>query len=271
MFRYCTGILTRGGGPTMEYHQQRYARALDDAILPGCHWLDLGAGTRIHGGWSGVAPGALAARAARLVGIDVAAPHLARHPHLTERIVGVGEALPFADASFDVVTANMVLEHLADPAAVFREIARVLRPGGRFVFVTPHRGHPLVATASVILHPRLRSLWAERVEGRPAEHVFPTYYRANTRAAIARAAGAFRTVLVERFASFPICQRLPLLREVERAAIRLAELPWGAHFRSNILGVLERPGVTSLSGDVTTLSGGAGTRFGTLRGDGPGR
>lgn len=42
-------------------------------------------------------------------------------------------ALPLGDAEIDWVTSNCVLNHAGDKAAVWREIARVLRPGGRFV------------------------------------------------------------------------------------------------------------------------------------------
>src|SRR4051812_41705293 len=48
--------------------------------------------------------------------------------------------IPFPNRSFDVVAANMVLEHVADPARFFREVARVLRPGGHFV------GHSISGT-----------------------------------------------------------------------------------------------------------------------------
>ena len=48
-------------------------------------------------------------------------------------------ALPFADAAFDVVfTAYGVVPFVADSARVMAEAARVLRPGGRFVFSTTH-------------------------------------------------------------------------------------------------------------------------------------
>ncbi len=52
---------------------------------------------------------------------------------------GVGERLPFADVSFDAVVCMEVLEHVRDPAAVVAEAARVLRPGGVFIFSGPNR------------------------------------------------------------------------------------------------------------------------------------
>jgi SAM-dependent methyltransferase len=44
-------------------------------------------------------------------------------------------ALPFADAAFDLVTCRLAAHHFGDPARAFREVARVLRRGGRFVLV----------------------------------------------------------------------------------------------------------------------------------------
>lgn len=47
------------------------------------------------------------------------------------------EKLSFDDASIDLHVSQDVFEHLFDPAAAFREIARTLRPGGAHVFTTP--------------------------------------------------------------------------------------------------------------------------------------
>ncbi|SHH01709.1 bifunctional 2-polyprenyl-6-hydroxyphenol methylase/3-demethylubiquinol 3-O-methyltransferase UbiG [Marivita hallyeonensis] len=53
--------------------------------------------------------------------------------------VGVGEDLPYPDASFDAVVCVDVLEHVSDLPQVIREVARVLRPGGTFLFDTINR------------------------------------------------------------------------------------------------------------------------------------
>lgn len=51
-------------------------------------------------------------------------------PDRTEFVVGVGEALPFAPESYDLITMDDVLEHVIDPQSVLQECSRVLRPGG---------------------------------------------------------------------------------------------------------------------------------------------
>ena len=48
-----------------------------------------------------------------------------------------GEALPFADASFDLVTSFDVIEHIEDDVTALRDLARVLKPGGRAAIAVP--------------------------------------------------------------------------------------------------------------------------------------
>ena len=62
-----------------------------------------------------------------------------------------GEALPFADASFDLVFALDVLEHISDDRAAAAELMRVLRPGGTLLATVP--AHPLLwSRHDVALH-----------------------------------------------------------------------------------------------------------------------
>jgi SAM-dependent methyltransferase len=58
-------------------------------------------------------------------------------PYSTTDVLGVGECLPFKDNSFDAVFSLAVLEHVRDPFACAREIARVLKPGGELYCVVP--------------------------------------------------------------------------------------------------------------------------------------
>ncbi len=75
------------------------------------------------------------------VGIDVTEAIVAeaRQRGVYDRVeVASGTALPFADGAFSTVVSNCVIEHIPDVEAVVREVARVLAPGGRFVFSAPN-------------------------------------------------------------------------------------------------------------------------------------
>ena len=63
-------------------------------------------------------------------------------PYPVEITVGDLAELPFPRASYDVVTAWAVLEHLRAPSRFFRKIGELLRPGGRFIFVVPNVSAP---------------------------------------------------------------------------------------------------------------------------------
>jgi len=79
------------------------------------------------------------ARGASAIGVDLSAEMLelaARlHPEVEFREADAG-ALPFADATFDAVTGNFLMPHVADLPAVVVELARVLRPGRRLALTT---------------------------------------------------------------------------------------------------------------------------------------
>jgi SAM-dependent methyltransferase len=226
------------------FHQHRYAEELDRLVPRGGAWLDIGAGHRIHSGWKGVTSADLASRAGYLAGCDVGDDVL-NHPHLHDKRVADAASLPWPDATFDLVSANMVVEHLANPAAVFREVARVLKPGGAFVFVTPNRRHPIIMLASLLIPPPVRRLYGIVIERRAAEDVFVTEYRCNTVADISRLAAStgLRPEVLEAFVSeFPI---LPgILGKTEAGLGRLAaRSALGQRLGADIIAVLRRPPV----------------------------
>lgn len=74
------------------------------------------------------------------VGIDVAHGYLVQAGSRCVRVARADATdLPFKRATFDAVLATEVLEHMVDDAGAVREVARVLRPGGRAVFTAPNR------------------------------------------------------------------------------------------------------------------------------------
>ena len=74
-------------------------------------------------------------------GFDIEIERLAegRRDGIVGMIAAVGERLPYADNSVDVILSNEVLEHVEDDRASAREIVRVLKPGGRAVIFAPNR------------------------------------------------------------------------------------------------------------------------------------
>jgi len=117
------------------WQDPRWRRALVSAVAPaaGERVLDVATGT-------GMVAAELLARAdCSVVGIDQSAEMLAAArarfaaagSERVQLIAGEAEALPFADASFDALTFTYLLRYVEDPKATLRELARVLRPGGR--------------------------------------------------------------------------------------------------------------------------------------------
>lgn len=112
---------------------------VEEADLRGRDVLDIGCGF----GWFTLA--ALEAGASAVVGVEPTERDLATaRRHLSDPrcslVVAGAEALPFEDGTFDTVVMWEVLEHVPAGAEqqVFVEVARVLRPGGRFYLSTPH-------------------------------------------------------------------------------------------------------------------------------------
>jgi SAM-dependent methyltransferase len=97
--------------------------------------------------------------------------------------------LPLPDESVDVIMSRSVFEHLTDPAAVYREFARVLRPGGTIVFLTANMWDYGTIVARLVPN-RLHGAIVQHVEGRPPEDTFPTAYRTNTRRDVDKLASA---------------------------------------------------------------------------------
>lgn len=128
-------------GAVLSFGQDpRWRRALVQAIAPqpGQRVLDVATGT-------GLVAFELAHRGCEVVGIDQSEEMLAgaraalqRRPSLAHRVRflrGEAEALPFDQGEFDAVTFTYLLRYVDDRLATMRELARVLKPGGRIGMV----------------------------------------------------------------------------------------------------------------------------------------
>ena len=133
---------------------------------------------------------------------------LQRHPQLAHdewfRLMRPDGTIPFTDASLDLVTTFMVVEHVTEPAFFLREVARVLRPGGYFIAHTISSLHYVTwmrRMLGVLPHTWTQRL-VRRLYSREDHDTFPTRYRMNTPARIARVAEpfGFEPVRVRRYA-----------------------------------------------------------------------
>lgn len=156
-----------------------FFRLCANNISPGSRILEIGAGP-------GNEFSEFLSQRGRVTGIDVD-PEVRDNRWLSEAVVFDGGEMPLASGSFDACCSNWVLEHIQDPAAHFREVARVLRPGGIYCFRTPNLYH-YVAMGSKLLPFFMHLNLANRLRAldESAHDPYPTFYRANTRSALRR-------------------------------------------------------------------------------------
>jgi SAM-dependent methyltransferase len=132
----------------------------------------------------------------QIVGIDPDWRSVREHRLALPRVAGSGR-LPFAAASFDVVYASWVLEHWRSPGDELAEIARVLRPNGVFVFITPNKHHPLIWLNRLLGSVAgIQKAAVAQIYGRAEADTFPVFYRASSSAELSRLAATQQLELV---------------------------------------------------------------------------
>ena len=130
----------------------------------------------------------LRGRVANVIGVDVD-PVVQTNPTLDEAHVVTPDTagrvtIPLPDASVDLIVADWVLEHIADPAPAAAEFHRVLRPGGWLCARTPNRwGY--VGLAGRLVPNRLHARLLAKLQPSRKDHdVFPTFHQMNSLGAL---------------------------------------------------------------------------------------
>lgn len=261
MWRLLDRYFGRGAYPSLRavlapervHVQDFYPRLVLEALRSHRRWLDAGCGHDLFEGRFTAMEREARDRASLVIGCDAALSSLRKHRSIRRLAASELDRLPFRNASFDLVTLHWVVEHLEDPARVFREIARVLAPGGLVILRTPNSASYYVALARIgvrLIPDRLADALVRYMQHREPDEVFPTFYKANTRRDLS--ATAARVGLVaERiilFADQPLFYFVAPFAVVELLLARVATRWLGLQSlcADSLVAVLRQPHATDL-------------------------
>lgn len=219
-----------------KFHDGFYREAIAKHLRPGERLLDAGCGRYMRFCKE-------LSSTAHVVGLDYDEQFETDNRRAPFAVRGDLHRLPFPSGSFDVIISRSVVEHLDKPAQVFREWARVLRPGGRIIVITPNKWDYVSLIAAVTPYRFHRAL-VSRLFSVSADDVFPTLYRANTAGRLRGAlkAAEFQELdlrLINHYPAYlmfsPVLFRLGVLYE------RMTSLHMFRHLRGTLLAVFEKP------------------------------
>jgi SAM-dependent methyltransferase len=237
-------MLRRLIAPGLRSSQDTYAELLRAHVDGNVEWLDLGCGHQVLPDWHAEEENHLVGICKMVVGVDGDLRSLANHQTLRLRVGGDVSHLPFKDDCFDLVTANMVVEHLENPDLQFAEIGRVLKAGGLCILLTPNAyGYSTLLARSVPSAVRNRAIRV--LDGRSPDDVFLPYYRANTRRKLKQLseANSLEIVSIAMITSEALFAVLPPVVVLELLWIRILMTESFRALRPIILAVLrKRPG-----------------------------
>jgi ubiquinone/menaquinone biosynthesis C-methylase UbiE len=232
-------------------HTREYLAYLDRAVLDAIGAGGLGTVAELCCG-RGEGLALLRTRIARYVGVDVseqmlqATRKLHDHPHATF-VQGDATRTPLAPASIDTVVMLGGVHHVPDRARLFTEVARILKPGGRFLYREPVSDFALWRALRAVIY-RISPLLDPATE-RPLlyEETVPVLERAGLRSLLYRTHGFLGFCLFmnsDVLVLNRLFRYLPGIRAITRGAARLDEailhLPGFARAGLQVVGLAEK-------------------------------
>jgi SAM-dependent methyltransferase len=160
--------------PGFEGGTKPFFRICREQIATGAEILEIGAGPSNE-------CSEMLSCIGKVTGLDVD-QEVRANKWLSRAVVYDGKQMPFVDASFDACVSNFVLEHVRYPLEHFKEVARVLRPGGVYCLRTPNLFHYVSMGARLMPH-SVHLLLANRMRSleKNAHDPYPTWFRSNSR------------------------------------------------------------------------------------------
>ena len=232
------GVLT----PTLRYSQEIYEDLLDSIVTSETCWLDAGCGTEILPTWRLEHEKELVSRCKEIIGIDCMADVLSNNRSIRKTVLAdLHNPLPFDDNYFNLVTSNMVLEHLDRADVFFAECQRILKPGGTLVIHTPNK-RSYNAFITSFLPDGFKEWLAGLLHGRSEDDVFHTYYRAKTCEVLEQLGndGKLDLKQIRLLVSTPETAVIPPLMIMELLFIKLLMTRAFKRWRPNILAVWQK-------------------------------
>lgn len=229
--------------PHLVWNQEVYGQRILDRLKPGVRWLDLGCGKRLLCG--GLEK--LESELSRFpfVGLDPSWENLQEQRQAAWRVQAGAQHLPFHNQSFDLITVNMVMEHLKHPSPVFQELERVLAPGGIILVHTPNLANYLVfgnRVLSKMLPRRVHAALVRTSEKRREEEIYPTFYHANTPGRLRKSIGHALEMTVEFMpAPRPFFHYFAPFAVVELLMVRLSQLRPLQRFGTTLFVTIRKP------------------------------
>jgi len=227
--------------PKLKYSQYIYEEVLKDNCQFNYVWLDLGCGHQLFSPWRYEQEKDLVKGSKAIIGLDYDFYSLTKHRTIENKVRADISNLPFAEDSFDLITSNMVFEHINRPEVQLREIYRILKPGGKLIFHTPNVLSYATLMARLVPE-RIKNKLVFLLQGRKDEDVFPAFYKINSKSKIEKLGkqAGFRIKKIMMVCSSAQFIIIPPIVFLELLWIRLLMTKRMKWLRTNIIAILEK-------------------------------